>query len=391
MNYSFSDKLANLRPSAIREIFKSLTDPSIISFAAGSPSPESFPVEALAALSADIFRTQSTAALQYSITEGYPPLREAIAARLKKKFGNFEALSGLDMEVEEGALYGFVGPNGAGKTTAIRIITGLLKADEGTVMIGGKDAFLYSGQVKNEFGYVPDEFGLYDNLKVWEYMDFFASCYGLSGLVARERCTKLLEQVKLAGKEEFFVDSLSRGMKQRLCLARAMIHDPKLLVLDEPTSGMDPRARIEFKELLKELCAEGKTIVVSSHILSELAQMCTDIGIIDAGKIVLSGNMGEILKKVNDSNPIRIQVVENVWEAVKFLRTEPEVQTITVEGNDIVVGFHGGKDAEAMLLAKLVAHNIGICGFWREPGDLESIFMQITDHDMEKVVMTSEE
>ena len=277
---------------------------------------------------------------------------------LKKKFGNFEALSGLDMEVEEGALYGFVGPNGAGKTTAIRIITGLLKADEGTVMIGGKDAFLYSG---------------------------------LSGLVARERCTKLLEQVKLAGKEEFFVDSLSRGMKQRLCLARAMIHDPKLLVLDEPTSGMDPRARIEFKELLKELCAEGKTIVVSSHILSELAQMCTDIGIIDAGKVVLSGNMGEILKKVNDSNPIRIQVVENVWEAVKFLRTEPEVQTITVEGNDIVVGFHGGKDAEAMLLAKLVAHNIGICGFWREPGDLESIFMQITDHDMEKVVMTSEE
>lgn len=310
---------------------------------------------------------------------------------LKKKFGNFEALSGLDMEVEEGVLYGFVGPNGAGKTTAIRIITGLLKADEGTVMIGGKDAFLYSGQVKNEFGYVPDEFGLYDNLKVWEYMDFFASCYGLSGLVARERCTKLLEQVKLAGKEEFFVDSLSRGMKQRLCLARAMIHDPKLLVLDEPTSGMDPRARIEFKELLKELCAEGKTIVVSSHILSELAQMCTDIGIIDAGKVVLSGNMGEILKKVNDSNPIRIQVVENVWEAVKFLRTEPEVQTITVEGNDIVVGFHGGKDAEAMLLAKLVAHNIGICGFWREPGDLESIFMQITDHDMEKVVMTSEE
>ena len=121
---------------------------------------------------------------------------------LKKKFGNFEALSGLDMEVEEGALYGFVGPNGAGKTTAIRIITGLLKADEGTVMIGGKDAFLYSGQVKNEFGYVPDEFGLYDNLKVWEYMDFFASCYGLSGLVARERCTKLLEQVKLAGKDE---------------------------------------------------------------------------------------------------------------------------------------------------------------------------------------------
>ena len=310
---------------------------------------------------------------------------------LKKKFGNFEALSGLDMEVAEGALYGFVGPNGAGKTTAIRIITGLLNADEGSVLIDGKDAFCYRDQVKDLFGYVPDEFGLYDNLKVWEYMDFFASCYGLSGLVARERCTNLLEQVKLADKEDFFVDSLSRGMKQRLCLARAMIHDPKLLILDEPTSGMDPRARVEFKELLKELCAEGKTILVSSHILSELAQMCTDIGIIDAGKIVLSGNMGDILKQVNDSNPIRVQVVENVREAVQFLRAEPEVRTITVEGNDLVVGFHGGKDAEAMRLAKLVAHNIGICGFWREQGDLESIFMQITDHDMEKVVMTSEE
>ena len=310
---------------------------------------------------------------------------------LKKKFGNFEALSGLDMEVAEGALYGFVGPNGAGKTTAIRIITGLLNADEGSVLIDGKDAFCYRDQVKDLFGYVPDEFGLYDNLKVWEYMDFFASCYGLSGLVARERCTNLLEQVKLADKEDFFVDSLSRGMKQRLCLARAMIHDPKLLILDEPTSGMDPRARVEFKELLKELCAEGKTILVSSHILSELAQMCTDIGIIDAGKIVLSGNMGDILKQVNDSNPIRVQVVENVREAVQFLRAEPEVRTITVEGNDLVVGFHGGKDAEAMLLAKLVARNIGICGFWREQGDLESIFMQITDHDMEKVVMTSEE
>lgn len=310
---------------------------------------------------------------------------------LKKKFGNFEALSGLDMEVAEGALYGFVGPNGAGKTTAIRIITGLLNADEGSVLIDGKDAFCYRDQVKDLFGYVPDEFGLYDNLKVWEYMDFFASCYGLSGLVARERCTNLLEQVKLADKEDFFVDSLSRGMKQRLCLARAMIHDPKLLILDEPTSGMDPRARVEFKELLKELCAEGKTILVSSHILSELAQMCTDIGIIDAGKIVLSGNMGDILKQVNDSNPIRVQVVENVREAVQFLRAEPEVRTITVEGNDLVVGFHGGKDAEAMLLAKLVAHNIGIYGFWREQGDLESIFMQITDHDMEKVVMTSEE
>ena len=238
---------------------------------------------------------------------------------LKKRFKNFPALDGLDMDVEEGALYGFIGPNGAGKTTAIRIITGLLEADEGTVEIGGKDAFLYREQVKEDFGYVPDEFGMYDNLKVWEYMEFFASCYGLSGLVGRNRCKELLEQVKLSDKADFFVDSLSRGMKQRLCLARAMIHDPKLLVLDEPTSGMDPRARMEFKELLKELCAEGKTILVSSHILSELSSMCTDIGIIDAGRIVLSGTMEEILKKVNDSNPLKIRVNGNQELALKLL------------------------------------------------------------------------
>ena len=142
---------------------------------------------------------------------------------LKKKFGNFEALSGLDMEVEEGALYGFVGPNGAGKTTAIRIITGLLKADEGTVMIGGKDAFLYSGQVKNEFGYVPDEFGLYDNLKVWEYMDFFASCYGLSGLVARERCTKLLEQPLQGNETETLSGAGHDPRSEAPCFRRAHI------------------------------------------------------------------------------------------------------------------------------------------------------------------------
>ena len=309
---------------------------------------------------------------------------------LKKKFGNFEALSGLDMEVEEGALYGFVGPNGAGKTTAIRIITGLLKADEGTVMIGGKDAFLYSGQVKNEFGYVPDEFGLYDNLKVWEYMDFFASCYGLSGLVARERCTKLLEQVKLAGKEEFFVDSLSRGMKQRLCLARAMIHDPKLLVLDEPTSGMDPRARIEFKELLKELCAEGKTIVVSSHILSELAQMCTDIGIIDQGRMVLEGNITAILSRVNASNPLVISVYSNMEQAMAVLRRHPCVQTISMREKDICVRFAGDGTDEAMLLQQLIDAGVLVNGFVREKGSLESVFMQLTDHEEERVVTSYE-
>ncbi len=310
---------------------------------------------------------------------------------LTKKFKNFQALNGLDMEIEEGALYGFVGPNGAGKTTAIRIITGLLLPDEGTVEIDGKDALKYREEVKDLFGYVPDEFGMYDNLKVWEYMEFFASCYGYSGLVARERCTELLMQVKLDDRADVFVDSLSRGMKQRLCLARALIHDPKLLVLDEPTSGMDPRTRMEFKEVLKMLCAEGKTILVSSHILSELSQMCTDIGIIDAGKIVLSGNMTEILQKVNDSNPLLIKVHEQRDAAIRLLRQETEVKTIAIREDDIAVRFHGGHREEAELLRKLVAAGIPVSGFIREQGDLESIFMQITNHNKGKVVLTSEE
>ena len=305
---------------------------------------------------------------------------------LKKKFGNFEALRGLDMEVEEGALYGFVGPNGAGK-----IMAGLLKPDEGSVEICGKDVLRFREEAKDQFGYVPDEFGMYDNLKVREYMEFFASCYGLSGLVGRKRCEELLDQVKLSDRADFFVDSLSRGMKQRLCLARALIHDPGLLILDEPTSGMDPRTRMEFKEMLKELCAEGKTILVSSHILSELSQMCTDIGIIDAGKIVLSGNMAEILQKVNDSNPLLIRICGESRTAIGILKKDPRVQTIAIRDEDIIVNFHGNRQAEAELLYSLMEAGIPVSGFIREQGDLESIFMQITSHDKGKVVLSSEE
>ena len=310
---------------------------------------------------------------------------------LKKKFGNFEALSGLDMEVAEGALYGFVGPNGAGKTTAIRIITGLLNADEGSVLIDGKDAFCYRDQVKDLFGYVPDEFGLYDNLKVWEYMDFFASCYGLSGLVARERCTNLLEQVKLADKEDFFVDSLSRGMKQRLCLARALIHDPELLIMDEPTAGLDPRTHLEFRQMVWELHEQGKTILLSSHNLAELSELCTDIGIIDAGKMVLSGSMDEIMERIYTSKQIIISVHDEMEKALAFLKESPMVRTISICEKDIMVGFTGDEHRESELLKQMIEAGIPVRGFMREPGSLESIFMQITDHNEEKVVLSYED
>lgn len=309
---------------------------------------------------------------------------------LRKNYGKFPALDGLDMQIADGALYGFVGPNGAGKTTTIKIMTGLLYPDSGTVMIDGTDAVKHQDKLKEKIGYIPDFFGVYDNLTVSEYMEFFASCYGLDGLKARKRYTALLEQVGLEDKMDFYVDGLSRGMKQRLCLARALIHDPSILIMDEPTSGLDPRTRYEFKEILMDLGEQGKTILISSHVLSELSEICTDIGIIEQGKMVLNGSMREILSRINSSNPIIISVFSNLQQALALLRSHPSVRTITVKDHDIMVGFTGDRHDEALLLQQLVDADVLVSGFAREQGSLESLFMQITDHDEEKVVLAHE-
>lgn len=309
---------------------------------------------------------------------------------LQKTFGKYHALNGLDMTVPQGALYGFVGPNGAGKTTTIKIMTGLLQADGGEVLIDGVNAGDGSVGLKLKIGYVPDFFGVYDNLKVCEYMEFFASCYGLDGLKARTRYLTLLEQVGLEDKANFYVDGLSRGMKQRLCLARALIHDPSILVMDEPTSGLDPRTRYEFKEILKELREQGKTILISSHVLSELSEVCTDIGIIDQGKMVLGGSMQDILRRVNASNPLIISILGSKEKALSILKSQPCVQTISVKEGDIMVNFIGDEQDEAALLQQLVDAEVMVHGFIREAGSLESLFMQITDHEDEKAVLIHE-
>lgn len=309
---------------------------------------------------------------------------------LKKAYGKIQVLDGLDMDIEEGALYGFIGPNGAGKTTTIKIVAGLLKADEGIVTLGDKD--ISDGREwKREIGYVPDFFGVYDNLKVGEYMEFFAACYGIEGLKARKRCSILLDQVGLEEKRGLYVDSLSRGMKQRLCLARALIHDPSLLILDEPSSGLDPRTRVEFKEILAELREQGKTILISSHILSEVSEICTDVGIIDRGKMVLSGNIKHILTQVNTSNPLIIAIYgEETEKAIAILKSHPYVQTITIRGRDIAVRFSGDDEDEAVLLQQLVDANVPIRSFTREKGSLESLFMQITEDSQERTVLKFE-
>lgn len=310
---------------------------------------------------------------------------------LKKRFGQSIALDEVSMHVRDGAMYGFVGPNGAGKTTTIRCMMGLLAADGGKLLINGIDMEKEPKKALSLIGYIPDDFGVYDNLKVLEYMEFFASCYGITGLSARKRSMTLLDQVGLEGKSDFYVDSLSKGMKQRLCLARALVHNPSILIMDEPTAGLDPRTRVEFKEILKDLKDQKKTVFISSHILSELSEVCTDIGIIDEGKVVLEAPIDDILNQINVSRQLVISVSGDQTTALKILRSHPCVETITIRQEDMVVGFTGSRQDEIMLLQQLVDAEVMVYGFARERGSLESVFMQITGHEEERMVLIHED
>ncbi len=309
---------------------------------------------------------------------------------LQKHYGTLQALNGLDMDVEDGALYGLVGPNGAGKTTTIRILAGLLFPDRGSVEIDGINALQEPGRLKEKIGYVPDEVGIYDNLKVWEYLDFFSSCYGMEGLKARKRAMTLLEQVGLNGKGNFYVDSLSRGMKQRLSLARALLHDPSLIIMDEPTTGLDPRTRMEFREMIRDLNESGKTILISSHLLPELAELCTDVGIIDEGRMLLHGPVDELVDRARTVKPLIIKVYENRDKAVEILRGHPLVRTVTIRDQEIMVGFCGEARQEGELLTQLTAGGVLVRGFMRKPGNLEAVFMKLTNHEEERVVLSYE-
>lgn len=310
---------------------------------------------------------------------------------LYKSYGNLHVLNGLDMDVASGALYGLIGPNGAGKTTTIRILTGLLLPDTGSVEIDGIDALKEPQKLKEKIGYVPDEFGIYDNLKVSEYMEFFASCFDMEGLTARRRAQTLLEQVGLGGKNDFYVDSLSRGMKQRLSLARALLHDPSFLIMDEPTAGLDPRTRLEYRELLWELRESGKTILISSHLLPELSELCSDVGIIDEGKLILHGPVNELISRARTATPLIIVVHDHMDQAMKILKEHPLVQTISIRDQEIMVGFLGDAKQESELLSMLTAGGVLIRGFMREPGNLEAVFMKLTSHEEERVVLSYED
>lgn len=297
---------------------------------------------------------------------------------LTKNYGSFTAVNHLTLHIPEGDLFGFVGPNGAGKTTTIRIVCGLLKATSGHVQIGGTTAAVGSKEMKRLIGYVPDFFGVYDNLKVREYMDLYGSMYGMSYRDIAKLTDDLLELVNLTDKKEFYVDTLSRGMKQRLCVARALLHNPKLLILDEPNSGLDPRARVEMKELLKNLHSMGKTIIISSHILSELSEMCTSIGIMNRGQLITAGRIEDIMQQIAGGKRIHICLGNGMEAAVRILKEQPGVSVESVRESEVIIVHNGSDEALCNVLGNLIQNQVILTGFYREEGNLESLFMQLT-------------
>ena len=303
---------------------------------------------------------------------------------LTKQYGKFTALQDLSLEIPAGALHGFVGPNGAGKTTTMRILATLMKPTSGTAYVDGTDVVKEGAKARTKVGYMPDFFGVYDSLKCSEYLDFYARCYRIGATERKQMIRQLLELVQLSEKENEYVDSLSRGMKQRLCLARSLIHDPKLLILDEPASGMDPRARAEMKGILKTLREMKKTVLISSHILPELSEMCDSLTILDHGQLVFSGSVGELSDRMNGNAPLDIRLAEGcggeaVETAVRCLKEMPSVTEILQEEPFLLrVRMADGAETSPDILRRLVMTGVPVCDFHRAPMNLEKVFMEVT-------------
>ena len=308
----------------------------------------------------------------------------AITTRdLTRKFGKIYAVDHLDMRIPIGSLFGLIGPNGAGKTTTIRMLAGLLEPTSGEIRINELSAQQYRQEIQWQVGYMPDFFGVYDELLVWEYLDFFGRCFRLDGHKRKQIIDELLELVDLTEKRDAYVHTLSRGMRQRLCLAHALIHDPQVLLLDEPASGLDPRARVEMRELLRELRAMGKTILLSSHILPELAELCDRVAIMQRGQLVVDGSLEEILRQVSQHRFWKIQVLNHPDRAVSLIQNFPHVLSFAeVQSKNDASGFEvelaGGDEEAADLLAILIQEKIRVSAFAESMSDLEEAFLSLT-------------
>jgi ABC-2 type transport system ATP-binding protein len=297
---------------------------------------------------------------------------------LTKNYGTLTAVDNLNLTIKEGDIFGFIGPNGAGKTTTMRILVTLLEPTRGTAFINGLNVTKDGKKVRRLVGYMPDFMGVYDDLKVFEYLEFFAAAFGIERKKRKSIVEGVLELTDLESKKSATVDSLSRGMQQRLGLARVLIHDPKVLILDEPASGLDPRARIEIRELLRELKRMGKTIMISSHILSELEEICDNVGIIEHGRLVFSGTLEEIRPRLGIESKVRVRVAEHQDKAIELLSALPQVRQVQALANEIAVTFHEGQHANGIVARTLVQADLDIISIQPERLKLDDAFLQLT-------------
>lgn len=297
---------------------------------------------------------------------------------LSKKYGTFHALKDISLHIEKGTVFGFVGPNGAGKSTTMSILATLMLPTSGVAKVGGFDVTQHPKEVRKRIGYMPDFFGVYDQLKSTEYLHFYGASYGIPRAEREQLIPQLLELVNLSDKADTYVDSLSRGMKQRLCLARCLVHDPDVLILDEPASGLDPRARIEMREILKELKLMGKTIIISSHILPELAEMVDEIGVIEHGEMVAQGKVADIQSRLRVKKVIHIRTLEREEELAEKLRDEPFVSSVLTDNTGVHVHYSGDDAQQSALLRQVVSWEIPIVSFQEAQSNLEDVFLEIT-------------
>ena len=296
-----------------------------------------------------------------------------------KKFGDTLAVDDVSFSIGQGDLFGFIGPNGAGKTTTMKMLATLLQADRGELRVMGHAVGKNSAAVRRLIGYMPDVLGAYPDITVWEYLDFFGAAYGIPSAKRRGVTDELLQLVDLTSKVESMVGGLSRGMQQRLGLARALIHDPKVLLLDEPASGLDPRARIELRAILQELQRMGKTIMLSSHILTELSEVCTHIGIIEKGKIVYVGEMADAYRRVRTDRRILLRVMGDPEAARKQLERSEHVLAVEVDGDGaLTVSLPADQEDITFIVQELTAAGVGLASMQEQAPSLEEAFMNLT-------------
>ena len=295
-----------------------------------------------------------------------------------KDYGEFTAVESLDLKIEEGEMFGFIGPNGAGKSTTIRFLATLLRASRGEGSVNGHSITQSPMDVRRSVGYMPDAFGVYDGMKVWEFLDFFAVAYKIGRTQRKQVIRDVLELLDLTYKRDDYVNGLSRGMKQRLCLAKTLVHDPPVLILDEPASGLDPRARVEVKALLKELRRMGKTILISSHILTELADCCTSIGIIERGQLLMHGPIDDVYRRIQGTPTVVCQMGTNFDKGLSIIRSNPDVRDVQVDGQKVTIEFASAESETGNLLKSLVNQEVEVSNFGIREPNLEDVFMMVT-------------